>query len=134
LVKKNKITTNQEDFLTVFFDGSCPICTKEIDFYRTRNGAEFLSWIDVSDKDADIASTNRSRQELLARFHVMRTDGKLISGGKAFAELWASLPGFTLFGKIFQIPGFSYIIDIGYDFFLILRPKLQSLFKKKYHD
>ena len=131
---KHKSTTGKVNILTVFFDGSCPICTKEIDFYRTRNGAEFISWIDVSDKDAEIASTNRSRQELLARFHVMRSDGKLTSGGKAFAELWASLPGFTLVGKIFQIPGLSYIIDIGYDFFLILRPKLQFLFKNKHPD
>ena len=131
---KHKSTTGKVNILTVFFDGSCPICTKEIDFYRTRNGAGFISWIDVSDKDAEIASTNRSRQELLARFHVMRSDGKLISGGKAFAELWASLPGFTLVGKIFQIPGLNYIIDIGYDFFLILRPKLQLLFKKKHPD
>ena len=100
---KHKSTTDKVNILTVFFDGSCPICTKEIDFYRKRNGAEFLSWIDVSDKDAEIASTNRSRQELLARFHVMRSDGKLISGGKAFAELWTSLPGFTFVGKIFQI-------------------------------
>jgi len=133
-VTKHKSTTDKVNILTVFFDGSCPICTKEIDFYRTRSSAEFISWIDVSDKETEIASTNLSRQELLARFHVMRSDGKLISGGKAFAELWASLPGFILVGKIFQIPGLSYIIDIGYDFFLILRPKLQLLFKKKPHD
>jgi predicted DCC family thiol-disulfide oxidoreductase YuxK len=133
-VTKHSPTKDKVYILTVFFDGSCPICTKEINFYRTRTGAEFLSWIDVSDKGTDITSTNRSRQELLARFHVMRSDGKLISGGTAFAELWASLPGLTLFGKIFQIPGLSYIIDIGYDFFLILRPKLQLLFKKKCPD
>jgi predicted DCC family thiol-disulfide oxidoreductase YuxK len=130
----NKLTTTKTVILTVFFDGSCPICTKEIDFYRRRNGAEFISWVDVSNKNAEIASTDRSRQQLLSRFHVMRSDGTLISGGQAFAELWASLPGFILVGKIFQLPGFNYIADVGYDFFLILRPKLQNIFRKKCRD
>ena len=117
--------------LTVFFDGSCPICSKEINFYKMRAGADELSWVDVSDEEISIPIQTRSREELMARFHVLSSSGELVSGGAAFAELWASLPAFKIFGKIFKLPILRYLIDVGYDMFLTLRPKFQSLFHKR---
>jgi hypothetical protein len=60
----------------------------------------------------------------------MQIDGTLLSGGAAFAELWASLPAFATLGRIFKLPVLRSIINIGYDFFLIVRPRLQKLFFK----
>ena len=117
--------------LTVFFDGSCPICSKEINFYKMRAGADELSWVDVSDEEIPIPIQTRSREELMARFHVLSSSGELVSGGAAFAELWASLPAFKIFGKIFKLPILRYLIDVGYDMFLTLRPKFQSLLHKR---
>ena len=117
--------------LTVFFDGSCPICSKEINFYKMRAGADELSWVDVSDEEIPIPIQTRSREELMARFHVLSSSGELVSGWSAFAELWASLPAFKIFGKIFKLPILRYLIDVGYDIFLTLRPKFQNLFHKR---
>ena len=117
--------------LTIFFDGSCPICSKEINFYKMRAGADELSWVDVSDEEIPIPIQTRSREELMARFHVLSSSGELVSGGSAFAELWASLPAFKIFGKIFKLPILRYLIDVGYDIFLTLRPKFQNLFHKR---
>ena len=130
----NKIRTSSTQTtrsLTVFFDGSCPICSKEINFYKMRAGADELSWVDVSDEEIPIPIQTRSREELMARFHVLSSSGELVSGGAAFAELWASLPAFTIFGKIFKLPILRYLIDVGYDIFLTLRPKFQNLFHKR---
>ena len=130
----DKITNNSmqtSKSLTVFFDGSCPICSKEIDFYKMRAGADELSWVDVSDEEIPIPIQTRSREELMARFHVLSSSGELVSGGAAFAELWASLPAFKIFGKIFKLPILRYIINVGYDIFLTLRPKFQNLFHKR---
>ena len=73
--------------LTVFFDGSCPICSKEINFYKMRAGADKLSWVDVSDEEVPISIQTRSREDLMARFHVLSSDGELVSGGAAFSSL-----------------------------------------------
>ena len=130
----NKIRTSSTQTtrsLTVFFDGSCPICSKEINFYKMRAGADELSWVDVSDEEIPIPIQTRSREELMARFHVLSSSGELVSGGAAFAELWASLPAFKIFGKIFKLPILRFLIDVGYDIFLTLRPKFQNLFHKR---
>ena len=128
-ITNNSIQTSKS--LTVFFDGSCPICSKEINFYKMRAGADELSWVDVSDEEISIPIQTRSREELMARFHVLSSSGELVSGGAAFAELWASLPAFKIFGKIFKLPILRYLIDVGYDIFLTLRPKFQNLFHKR---
>ena len=124
-------TTQTTPSLTVFFDGSCPICSKEINFYKMRAGADELSWVDVSDEEIAIPIQTRSREDLMARFHVLSSSGELVSGGAAFAELWASLPAFKIFGKFFKLPILRFLIDVGYDIFLTLRPKFQNLFHKK---
>ena len=128
-ITNNSIQTSKS--LTVFFDGSCPICSKEINFYKMRAGADELSWVDVSDEEISIPIQTRSREQLMARFHVLSSSGELVSGGAAFAELWASLPAFKIFGKIFKLPILRYLIDVGYDIFLTLRPKFQNLFHKR---
>ena len=124
-------STQTSQALTVFFDGSCPICSKEINFYKMRAGADELSWVDVSDEEIPIPIQTRSREDLMARFHVLSSSGELVSGGAAFAELWASLPAFKIFGKFFKLPILRFLIDVGYDIFLTLRPKFQNLFHKK---
>ena len=113
--------------LTVFYDGACPLCDREISFYRGRRGSEDLSWVDVSvTSDADVAP-GLSKNQALARFHVMQADGTLVSGGRAFAELWAALPGFRPWGRLLRNRPLAWILNPAYDLFLRLRPQLQKL-------
>ncbi|MEM8575009.1 MAG: DUF393 domain-containing protein [Pseudomonadota bacterium] len=114
--------------LTVFYDGACPLCHREIGYYRRRQGADGISWVDISSEAADDEIvTGLSRTEALARFHVMKPDGNLVSGGRAFAELWAVLPGFRPLARLFQKRPLLWLLDRAYDVFLKFRPRLQAL-------
>ncbi len=115
------------DKLTVFYDGACPLCGREIAFYQRRRGAEELAWVDVSASPKDEVAPGLSKEAALARFHVQSTDGSLASGGAAFAQLWASLPGFRLLGRFLQAPPLAWLLERGYRFFLRIRPRLQAL-------
>lgn len=115
--------------LTIFYDGGCPLCAREIAFYRRCAGAGRLDWIDVAAWGAEDAVDGLSKATALARFHVMTADGRFHQGGRAFARLWCALPAFRLFGWLGLLPPVAWALDRGYDYFLPLRPRLQAWFK-----
>lgn len=117
----------REQPLTVYYDGACPLCRREISFYRRRTGAGSLRWIDVSRSGAGDPAPDLTRDQALARFHVRDTSGELTSGGAAFSQLWSALPGFRTLGRLFRLPPLAWLLDRGYDLFLRLRPRLQAV-------
>jgi predicted DCC family thiol-disulfide oxidoreductase YuxK len=111
--------------LTVYFDGSCPLCRREIALYRRARGAERLAWVDVS-AGAELG-TDLSCQAAMRRFHVRQARGDLLSGGAAFARLWRALPAWRLLGLCCSWPPVSWALELAYRIFLPLRPTLQRL-------
>ncbi len=121
----------REPEIEVYYDGACPLCRREINFYRNRPGAERLCWVDVSEAgDAEVAP-GLSRGRALARFHVRTGDGRLVSGGEAFARLWTHLPGFRPLGRLFLVRPLTWILEGAYRVFLPLRPRLQALMRAR---
>ena len=113
--------------LTVYFDGACPVCSREIALYRRQPGAEQCVWVDASScAEADLGS-GLSRASALARFHVRRGDGELIGGMRGFAALWHSLPRFAWAGRLASIGPLPLLLDAAYRAFLWVRPIWQRL-------
>jgi predicted DCC family thiol-disulfide oxidoreductase YuxK len=108
--------------LAVFYDGGCPLCTREIAFYRRRAGAGQLIWIDLTEQPEGEVAPGLDRRAALSRFHVLDDKGRLLSGGSAFAALWLALPAFRLVGLLFRLPLMARLLDAAYDGFLRLRP------------
>ena len=119
--------------LKVFYDGACPLCEREISFYRNRSGAEQVDWVDVSSCSEEYVHPGLSRAEAMSRFHVVTKEGEILSGGSAFAGLWRSISVFKPFGWIFRIKPLAWLLDRLYDYFLQHRPRLQRWFAKKKH-
>ena len=107
--------------LTLYYDGGCPVCTREIGFYRRCRGAERIRWVNLATSDDTELGTDLSREAAYARLHARRPDGTLLSGARAFAALWQALPAFRLAGRVAALPGVVHGLEVGYRFFLKLR-------------
>lgn len=115
---------------TVFYDGACPLCTKEISFYKKLDAPQKISWVDITKLQGDNVAPGLSKTEALARFHILDTNGKLHSGAQAFSRLWCHIPYFKYLGHIFQIWPLSWLAEMSYKLFLKFRPTIQSLIKR----
>lgn len=104
----------------VYYDGACPVCSREIATYRRARGAEALNFVDVSQPDAALAP-GLTRAAALARMHVRQADGRMASGAAAFAALWRALPGWAWLGRIAALPVIAPTLELGYRGFLRLR-------------
>ena len=106
---------------TVYYDGACPICSREIAQYRKVQGAERLDFVDVTACDPTGLGPGLSREAALARMHVRRADGSLASGAAAFAEIWQQLPKLAWAGRLAASPIVLPVLEIGYRVFLRVR-------------
>ncbi len=120
--------------ISVFYDGACPICTREINYYEKLDSNRNVNWVDITKTDKEMITSGLTKSQALARFHIMAEDGRLYSGGTAFAKLWTQLPYFKYLGYLFQYPPMSWILDIVYVIFLRVRPAIQSLFQQKQNN
>lgn len=117
--------------VTVFYDGACPLCEREIAFYRKCRNADAIDWVDVSQCAADEVTPGLSKADAMARFHVIGADGELVSGGTAFREIWTVLPAFRTWSRLFRGRLFSWLLNKAYDIFLKIRPILQAVLLRR---
>lgn len=106
---------------TVYFDGGCPVCSREIAMYQRQPGADGLRWVDVAHCDASELGAGLSRDAAMARLHMRRADGQLISGAEAFTTLWRALPQWAWLGRWLGWAPMLWLLEAGYRFFLVLR-------------
>lgn len=109
--------------LTVWFDGACPLCTREIALMRRLDRAQRIEFIDVMDANA---SCPLDPALLLARFHA-RENGVLLDGAAAFAAMWRAIPLLRPLGLLARSPTVLRMLEWAYVRFLKVRPKLQRL-------
>ena len=107
--------------LTVYYDGGCPICRREIGAYRTMDGAERLGWVDVADPATD-PGDDLDREAALARLHVRDADGRLVSGAAAFAAMWRAFPRTRALGRLAGTRPALAVLEPAYRLFLRARP------------
>lgn len=117
-----------DDNVTVFFDGSCPLCRREIGFYRDRTPKGAIAWRDISDlpPGAEVVP-GLDAKAAMARFHALDESGRLLSGASAFAAMWRQVPGFRTAGRMAGLWGIRHVLGALYRAFLVVRPAVQKL-------
>jgi predicted DCC family thiol-disulfide oxidoreductase YuxK len=108
--------------VTVWYDGACPLCVREIALMRRLDRARAIDFVDVAPEDA---ACPIDRKLLLARFHAREGDGKVLDGAAAFAAMWRAIPllkplGFAARNRV-VLSGLERL----YTAFLKVRPRLQ---------
>ena len=111
---------------TVYFDGSCALCTAEIGHYASRKGGDEIGFVDVSEAGVNLGS-DLSGGDAMARFHVRLADGTLVSGAPAFVAVWEALPGWRWAARVAKLPGVMTVLEVLYRGFLPIRPYLSKL-------
>lgn len=108
--------------LTVWYDGGCPLCTREIALMRRLDRRGRIDFVDVSQ---DVGCPI-DRTALLARFHA-REDGVMLSGAAAFAAMWRAIPLLRPIGLAARNRLILNALEWLYRRFLVVRPALQRL-------
>ena len=110
--------------LTVYFDGLCPLCSREIDYYRKKPGALNINWVDITAPGFDAKREGLDPDRVHAVFHVKQASGELVTGVDAFVEIWKAIPELHTWATLARVPGARPCMKIGYALFARVRPYL----------
>ena len=106
---------------TVYYDGACPVCRREIAHYQSLRGASTIAWVDAASCDERELGPELDRHAALRRFHVREADGTLASGAAAFVAIWRRLPAFAWLAPLAASRPMLALLDAGYALFLRIR-------------
>ena len=123
--------------LTIFFDGGCPLCKREVDFLQSRNQMKSLRFIDINSSDFSLDLENGiTYRQAMERIHALKSDGLVIKDIKVFQEAydliglgWIYAPTkIPIFDKSIE---FIYRIWAKYRLKLTFRPSIEKLCSEK---
>lgn len=102
--------------VTVFFDGSCPLCRKEISHYQRLDRGQRIDWCDISQKTAPLELHGISLEQAMRKLHVLDVDGRVKTRADAFVIMWQQLPYYQKLSQITDrlklLPVMNFVYDI----------------------
>ncbi|MBL8631799.1 MAG: DUF393 domain-containing protein [Myxococcales bacterium] len=110
--------------VTVYFDGACHLCSREIEHYRQKDREGKLRFVDISLSEFSAETEGLDPVRVQQVMHVRLPDGVLVTGVDAFVEIWKVLPGFAGLAKMAKLPGIHLGLRVGYQGFAAIRPLL----------
>lgn len=113
--------------LRVFYDGACPLCSREIEHYRRRDRAGRLIPVDISTTDFDPQPYGIALRAFMHELHVIDRRGQVFRGVEAFRAIWQAFPdaiGYRMLAAVVALPGINALARLGYRIFARLRPSL----------
>jgi predicted DCC family thiol-disulfide oxidoreductase YuxK len=102
---------------TIFYDGKCGLCSREINYYKKIVQANRFLWLDIATDPTPLKQLRISQEDGLRRLHALDEAGRLHIGVDAFILIWSELPYWRLLGMVVGLPGIRQSAQLAYNCF-----------------
>lgn len=109
--------------ITVFYDGKCGLCSKEINYYRNIAPDGVFNWQDITVSAEDLKKEGIRLCEGLKLLHAKDISGKIYIGVDAFILIWKQLKHWKLLAAIISLPLIRQATNFVYKIFASWRFK-----------
>lgn len=107
--------------VTVWYDGDCPLCMREISLMRRLDKRRAINFVEIQ----TAAACPVDLETLMKRFHAQERDQPIVSGAAAFAAMWRAIPMLRPLGVLAKSRPVLWVLERLYIGFLKIRPWLQ---------
>ncbi len=90
--------------ITVFYDGKCGICRREIQHYMNIAPEGIFNWQDITESHHELERAGFTLVEGLKYLHAKDTNDHFHIGIDAFLLIWQQLPRWKHLAKIVKLP------------------------------
>ncbi|WP_417593944.1 thiol-disulfide oxidoreductase DCC family protein [Oceanospirillum sp.] len=123
-MSKKKLTDKK---LTLYYDGACPLCRKEVRWLQARCRRKDLSlaFVDISQDGFDPGPTGKQTKQLMAELHLQDNEGNWWTAMDASRRIYQEIG----LGWLMAPTGWPFlkpVFDRLYHSFAKIRPRLQK--------
>jgi predicted DCC family thiol-disulfide oxidoreductase YuxK len=109
--------------LTIYYDGLCHLCSREIEHYRKKAVGLPVTFVDITEPAFDPVAMGFDAKRVHKHLHA-RLGDRLTIGVDAFLAIWEVIPGHRWLRRIVGCPGIYHLAKLGYMIFAEIRPYL----------
>lgn len=77
---------------TIYYDGKCGLCRREIAYYARIAPSGAFVWRDIATDPAPLTEIGVSQADALMYLHARLPDGEVVTGVEVFTTIWSKLP------------------------------------------
>lgn len=112
--------------ITVYYDGKCGLCSREIAFYKRIAPKDRFDWVDITKTPERIEAIGVSFADAMRALHVRDDHCRLQTGVSAFVTIWRAIPLFRPLSLVVGLPLINTVARFAYDRFADWRFKRQD--------
>ncbi|KAL3925969.1 MAG: hypothetical protein SGPRY_003522 [Prymnesium sp.] len=119
------LTRYSTDQVTLFWDGGCPLCSKEINYYKRLDVTKQIDWVNIYSEPERLKPYGVTAAEAFRLIHAVDAHGKLQVGVPAFLIVWDKLPYWHVVSTLLRnVPLAMPIADAAYHAFARIRLRI----------
>ena len=103
--------------ITVYYDGKCGLCSKEIQYYQRISPKDRFIWLDIASQPHHLDKVHLTQEQALRRLHVNSPKAGLVQGVEAFCVIWRELPAWRWLALLVSLPVIKQLATIAYNQF-----------------
>ena len=104
--------------LTIFFDGACGVCSREIKHYMSI-ADQRIRFVDIAGENFNPGVYGKDHADFQREMHACDNRGVFYTGVEAFRRLWESLPSpiYPTMSKFIGLPVINFCARSAYSLF-----------------
>lgn len=103
--------------ISVFFDGKCNLCSKEINYYQRIAPKNTFNWVDITKTPGELDRFEIKLSDGLRLMHVADSRGNIFTGVDAFIIMWKQIKYWKFLGLFVSLPIVKQIANLLYQYF-----------------
>jgi predicted DCC family thiol-disulfide oxidoreductase YuxK len=107
----------------IFYDGQCPLCTREVNMLRRLDRRARILLTDIAAPGFDAGALGLTQAALMASIHGRLPDGRVIEGVEVFRRAYQAI-GLRPLVALTRLPGIRQSLDAAYGVFAKNRLRL----------
>jgi predicted DCC family thiol-disulfide oxidoreductase YuxK len=77
---------------TIFYDGSCGLCKREIAHYQKLDKGNKITWVDIVSAEVELKKMGIRFVDAMEIIHGVNEKGEVVKGVENFFMIWEQLP------------------------------------------